>query len=433
MRTFSIIWFGQLVSMLGSAMTRFALVAYLWEKTQEATPVVLIGVIMGLGSAAASLVAGVLVDRWNRKLTIIGGDLGTGVGTLLLLALLGMGDLPLWAIYTAAGLAGICGAFQGLAFSASTTLLVPPEQYQRAAAMMSLAEYLSIVAAPALAGLLINSAGLGAVLLLDVITFLFAVMTAALTRIPQPAPQAQETSPPFWREIGFGFRYIWARPALVSLLMLLFGFTLLEALGYPLLAPMLLARTGGDETTLGLVQSVMGVGGLIGGAAISAWGGPKRRIYGLIAGMILTGLFGDMLMGLGQTLPVWMLAGFCLETFIPLVVSANAALWQAKVEPAVQGRVFAVRRMIGQTAEPIAAIAAGVLADQVFEPAMQPGGALAGIFGGWVGTGDGAGMALLLVLCGILATLAGVIGFAIPALRRIDVDLPDQVTQAASP
>ena len=179
-----------------------------------------------------------------------------------------------------------------------------------------------------------------------------------------------------------GFHYILDRPGLLGLTLISLSFNLTKSLGYPLIAPMILARTGGNATLLGTVQAVMGFGGVAGAILISIWGGPKSRIHGILIGFTLTTLLGDMGMGLASGLIGWIIAGFCVEFFIPTAVGANIAIWQNKVAPEIQGRVFASRRVVAHTAGFIAMIIVGPLADGIFEPAMMPSGSLARIFGG---------------------------------------------------
>jgi hypothetical protein len=130
-------------------------------------------------------------------------------------------------------------------------------------------------------------------------------------------------------------------------------------------------------------------------------------------------------MGLGQSLPIWLIAGFAGAFFGPIIDASNQAIWMAKVEPDVQGRVFGVRRMIAWAISPLARLMAGPLADQVFEPAMQEGGKLADTFGWLVGTGHGAGMSLILVICGIGVALVAVSGYATRIVRNAEDILPD--------
>ncbi|HEX2620087.1 MAG TPA: MFS transporter, partial [Phototrophicaceae bacterium] len=330
MRGFTVIWFGQLVSMTGSAMTRFALLIWLWQQTGEATPVVLMTVFSSVPGTLANLIAGPLIDRWNRKVTVMLADTAAGCATLLLLILMTAGHLQIWQIYLAGALAGIAGTFQGLAFSTLTTSLVPKQHYTRANGMMSLAEYVAMIGAPLLAGILISLAGIVGVLVIDLITFGIGVITLGSIPVPSPSITTEsddDTPRQFWQEVAFGFRYIFERPGLRGLLLIIFAFAGLEALGYPLVVPMLLARSGNNEVLVGIVQAVMGLGGIVGGVILSLWGGSTRKIHGILIGILLTTLAGDALMGLGQTPFVWIIAGFLLECFIPLTISSNAALW----------------------------------------------------------------------------------------------------------
>jgi DHA3 family macrolide efflux protein-like MFS transporter len=158
---------------------------------------------------------------------------------------------------------------------------------------------------------------------------------------------------------------------------------------------------------------------------MSAWGGPKRRVLGVLGGWLLFGLLGGTLFGLGQALPIWLVASFAAALFGPIVDASNQAIWQAKVEPDVQGRVFGVRRMIAWAISPLARLIAGPLADQVFEPAMRQGGGLAGTFGWLVGTGEGTGMSLILVLCGLGIALVAIVGYTVRVVRNAEDLLPD--------
>jgi len=158
---------------------------------------------------------------------------------------------------------------------------------------------------------------------------------------------------------------------------------------------------------------------------MSAWSGPKRRIHGVLGGMALECLLGITLMGLARTLPVWALAGFLTMLFVPVLNSSNQAIWQAKVPPDVQGKVFAARRVIAQFSYLVGFVTAGPLADRLFEPGMQPGGTLSEMLGGWLGTGAGAGMALLVVVLGLVGVCACLGAYLLPAVRDVEVTIPD--------
>jgi predicted MFS family arabinose efflux permease len=426
MRVFFVVWFGQLISTVGTRMSRFALMVWTWEITHEATPLTLIGVFSTLPAIPISIFAGALVDRLDRKRVMMWGDLTAGLSTVAIFLLYVSGDLQIWHLYVAAAVAGIAGTFQHLAYSTSITAMIPKAQYARASGMISLSEYTSVVAAPLLAGFLIGTIGLAGILLIDVVTFLFAISVLLVVHIPRPVSSGHaEVTDSFWKDAFFGFRYLFQRPSLIGLLIVFAAFILAESLGYPLVAPMILARTGDNSSILGIVQAVMGLGGIIGGIILVAWGGPKRRVHGLFLGLLLTGLLGDTLMGLGQTLTIWLIAGFCLEVFIPMMIGSDQAIWRAKVPPDIQGRVFAARDLIFNIVEPLGVVIGGLLVDKLLEPAMMPDGSLAPLFGGLVGTGPGAGMGLLIFICGILSALAGVSGYLFRSARNVENLLPD--------
>jgi hypothetical protein len=176
---------------------------------------------------------------------------------------------------------------------------------------------------------------------------------------------------------------------------------------------------------LGSVLSTLGIGGVAGALLLSAWGGPRRRIHGVLLGMALGSLFGAGLLGLGRGLLLWSAGAFFDAFFVPFINGSNQAIWQSKVAPDVQGRVFAVRRLIAQITAPLAMLLAGPLADRVFEPAMQPGGALAGVFGWLVGNEPGSGMSLIMLITGLLGVGVGLAGYLIPKIRDVETLLPD--------
>jgi hypothetical protein len=274
-----------------------------------------------------------------------------------------------------------------------------------------------------LAGLLLGIIGLDGIMTIDILTFVFAIGTLLLVHVPQPEV-SEEGQGSIWKESVYGLRYIWERPGLFSLQLLFAGGNLIDYAGFALFAPMILARTGSDELVLGSVQSAGAVGGLVGGLLLSVWGGPKRRIHGVLAGWGLASL-GMLLMGLGQGLIVWIVASFCYAFFEPIVNGSDQAIWQAKVAPDVQGRVFSTQLLISHGTMPVAMLLVGPLADHVFEPAMMPGGNLAGLFSWLVGVGPGAGIALMIVVAGLLGSLVPLVGYALRGVRNVESILPD--------
>jgi MFS family permease len=463
MAGFSIVWIGQMVSVLASSMTAFGITIWLYQKTESVTALALMQVFFITPFLIMSPIAGVMVDRYNRKLMMMVSDLAAGTGTVTLLILFALGKLEIWHLYVVTILLGIGNTFQWPAYSAAVSTMVPKEQYGRANGMLSLIETGPGVFAPLLAGALLPFIGLTGIMLIDVVTFVFAVGTLLIVFIPQPArtEEGAQGQGSLWKEAVYGFQYIFARPSLLGLQMIFFFGNLFATIGFTLTAPMILARTGQNSLALGSVQSVGAIGGVVGGILMSAWGGFKRKVHGVLLGWIFSSLFGFILFGSGQALPgmdkaigfistnfplnselssllsipalpIWLIGITVGWLFIPIINGSNQAIWQAKVAPDVQGRVFSARRLIAWFTNPIAPIIAGTLADFVLEPAMRTSTGFSNLFGKLVGSGPGAGMGLLMIFCGIAGALVGLSGYFIPAIRDAETLLPDHDTLPAA-
>jgi len=432
MPAFLIVWIGQFGSVLATNMTQFALTIWMYKETQSVTALALQGVFFITPFLIISPLAGALVDRYNRKLMMMVSDFGAGLATIFLLVMQGTGHLEVWHLYVAALVTGTGQAFQWPAYSASISLMVPKAQLGRANGLMSLLEAGPGVLAPLLAGALLGVIGLTGIMLIDVATFVLAVGALALVFVPQPTRTAagQQGQGNLLKESAYGLRYILARPSLLGLQLVFFFGNFFSGMGFTAMAPMILARTGNNEVIFGTVLSVAAAGGIVGGLVMSAWGGFKRRVHGVLIGWIVGSFFGQTLFGLAHTLPVWAVAGFLGVMVVPLTNGSNQAIWQAKVAPDVQGRVFATRRRIAWLTTPITPLIAGALADVWLEPALRAGGSLTGTFSWLVGVGPGAGMALLIIVTGVAASLVGVLGYLFPAVRDAEALLPDHDTPA---
>lgn len=427
MRGFILIWAGQVFSMIGSQMTHFAMGIWAWEKTGQATPLALVGFFSFAPLIIFTPIAGVLVDRWNRKLVMALSDIGAGIVTITIFILLLTDNLEIWHLYITGAVGGIFGAFQWPAYSAAVTLLVDKKNYARTSGMISMAEFGVGIFAPILAGVLLPIIDVTGIIAIDLVTLVIALLFLMLVFIPEPERRTRdEKSGAFFRELVYGFRYVWDRPSLFSLQLVFFFGNLFSSVGFTLFAPMILASTNGDSTVLGGVQSAGAIGGLVGGLALTAWGGPKRKIHGVLLGWILFGAFDLVLMGLGRAVPIWLAASFLGMLVNPMLNGSNQAIWQLKVLPEVQGRVFSVRRLIAQVTAPISMAVAGPLADNVFEPAMTNQDHWLGqLLGPIFGNAPGSGMSLLVSLSGLLVVSVGLIAYQIRQVRNVESLVPD--------
>jgi hypothetical protein len=222
-----------------------------------------------------------------------------------------------------------------------------------------------------------------------------------------------------------------ARPGLLGLQLLFTVCNFVSSLGITGLTAMVLARSGQNAMVWSWVAAVGGIGGLLGGLLMSAWGGPARQIHGVLLGWTVCGLCGLLPLGIGRWWPFWAVGMFWYFFSVPLMNGSNQAIWQAKVAPDLQGRVFALRRMLAWSALPVAKIIAIPLVDRWLEPGLQPGGPLVPILGWLVGSGPGAGPAVLFVFAGLGVALVSLAAYAIRAVRNVELDIPDHAGEQA--
>ena len=423
---FVLVWIGQIVSVLTTNMSLFALTIWVFEKTGSATALGLIQVFFITPLLLVTPIAGVMVDRHNRKMMMMVSDLVAGLATVSILVLQFLGVLEVWHLYVAAAIQGLGNAFQWPAYSAAISTMIPKEQYGRANGLMSLIEAGPGVIAPLLAGTLLPIVGLSGILSLDVITFILAILILIGIHVPQPVRTVEgvQSQGNIFKEAAFGFRYIFNRPSLLGLQLVFFAGNLCVGIAFTVLAPMVLLRTGNDSVSLGFVQSAGAIGGVVGGVAMSAWGGFKRRVHGVLAGWIVSSFFLAFV-GLGTQVPIWMAMMVLSTILVPLINGSNQAIWQTKVAPDVQGRVFSARKLIAWLTNPLSPLIAGTLADFVLEPGMRASGGLASIFGWLVPPGPGAGMGLLIFFSSLGGILAGLAGYFIYPIHHAEEILPD--------
>jgi MFS transporter, DHA3 family, macrolide efflux protein len=422
MRNFLIVWLGQLVSAMGSQMTGFAIEIWAWEITGKATTLTLVGFFSLLPSIIITPISGVIVDRFNRKLLMMVGDTVAVLSTIVILLLYLTNNLQIWHFYLTGAIVGTFNQFQSLAYSASVSLMIPKQHYTRASSLEFLSGYGSQILAPALAGFLYTIIGFVGIWLIDIFTFTIAICSLFIVTIPQPPPTKEtENIANIWHDLGFGWRYIVNQKGLLALLLVNILFWLPHDIGNSLYTPMILSISNNNTLVLGSLASAAGLGGVTGAIIVSTWGGFQRKIKGVLLGMMGAGI-SKMVFGFGRSAWVWIPAQFCSSVNFPLNGSSDNAIWLAKVAPSVQGRVFGTRSLVLQISSAVAYLIAGPLADNVFTPALSRDSS---IFRAIFGTGTGAGIALLYVICALCMLLVGLVGFTVPLVRDVENTVPD--------
>ena len=430
MRTFFTIWIGQLISIIGSGLTGFGLSVWIYTQTGEATPFALNALFFNLPRIIFAPMAGSIADRYNRRKIMIIADTASAVTTLGAAALLFSGNLQVWHIYTVTFLSSIFGSFQEPAYRASITMIVPKKDLGRAGGIQQMGYATQSILIPLLAGVLYAVVGLKGIILIDFLTYFFAIGALLLVRIPQPKlttkviEDGEKSS--MWRDALFGWKYLQERPGLFGLLWYYAAVNFFLSLAGVLMGPMILSF--GSEVELGIGQMMGGAAMLIGGLIMGTWGGPKeRKIWSVIAAIALSSL-GYLIAGLKASIYFIAIGNFVIMFFIPISAALSQAVWQIKVPPDIQGRVFSIRAMIAWSIIPLANLVAGPLADKIFEPLMVEGGLLANtVIGEMIGSGAGRGIGLVFIISAVFLLITSLIVFTNPRVRNLETEIPDAI------
>lgn len=416
------IWFGQLVSLVGSSLTGFVLGVWVYQRTGSVTQFALIFLAATLPAVLFAPVAGALADRRDRRRLMVAADTVAAAGTAALAALVAADALAVWHIYLATAVSAAASTVHQVAYQAMTPALVGKRHLGRFNGLMQISRAVQI-AAPLIAGVLVVTIGIGGVMAIDLGTFVVAASTLLLVRLPAEVTRPARSGPAeaVLRGATAGWRYLRQRRGLLQLMMVFGGYNFLFGLAGVLVQPLILSFTTAD--TLGVLMFAGGAGLFAGSLVMGAWGGPTRRVTAVCGG--LAG--GGVALVLHAASPSAWLIGVVAPLFLftlPIVNSSTMTLIQTKTEPALLGRVLATARVIGDASVPLAYVLAGPVADGVFEPLLRPGGALADSVGRVVGTGDGRGIAVLFAVTGLAMVLLAALAWTRPALRGAD-DLPD--------
>jgi DHA3 family macrolide efflux protein-like MFS transporter len=426
MKVWIALFIGQVVSLIGSNMTGFALGLKVYQAEHSVTLFALISFATLMPQIVLSAFIGTLVDRWNRRTSLIIGNLGAGLGTVLIIILNASDQLSISAILLLVALSSAFNALILPAFLAATTSLVAKEKLSQANGFMQLGAAISQIAAPAMAAALLVSQGLGVILMLDVITFSFSLLVLALNRIPDHLNK--QTNPTAARSLSGELKQAWnflrERHGLLWLLgfisLINFNFGMVNVL----LTPLVLSFT--NEIQLGLIMSIAGSGMLIGALMVTLWKGLDDKVLMILSLLLLQGIIFLCAL-IPPSFILYAALGFFVAFTIPVITTSNQVIWQRKVMPEIQGRVYGLRTSISNLFLPLALIISGPLADKVFEPLMADDGPLADSIGLLTGTGSGRGIALFLAIIGCLTIIAVLFAWSKPALRLIEQKLPDQI------
>lgn len=430
MRTFYTLVITQALSTIGTMMTSLALGIWLFTETGSAMPLMIVAFCMTLPNMLLRSFAGIFADHWDRRKLMVASDAAQALPTLLLVIGFATGSISLWQIYLATLIQAIFGMFQGPAFMSSMTMLVPEHQRDRANALMGISGPLAGLIAPVIAGFLYVMVGVAGIMLIDLVTFLISAGVLLLVKIPQPesSSEGRQASGSMWKELSGSFRFLWARPQYLRLI-LFFTFLNLIIAGPSRLSPAYIIAITGSEAAVGIVAAAFNLGLMAGAMGFTAMGGTQSRVRTILVGFMIVG-FWVTVHGMMRSVPLLAFSAFLIT--LPLVAAGSSmnALNQAKVPPDMQGRVFSMIWQIMDVTQPISMLLTGPLIDRILEPAV--GTTHWGIVAPLVGSQQGSGMGLLYVISGALLISGCILFYAQPKIRSLESDLPSYDAVPAS-
>jgi len=394
---FIALWTSQALSLIGSRIVQFAMVWWLTRETGSATVLAMATIAALLPEILAGPLAGVYVDRWDRRRVMLIADAMVGLLSLGLAATFHLGLARIWYIYLVMALRAVGGSFHWPAMQASTSLMVPNEELSRVSGMNQALNGALGIATPLLGALLMEWLPMAGVMMVDVITAAMAITILFFLRVPRPdQPESQAGDMTLIEDLRVGLRYIGSWPGMMILIAVVLLIKLALTPAFSLIPLLVRVHFEGGVVELGWIESVAGVGFVVGGLGLSVWGGFRRRIYTTLAGLVVLGL-GLIALSVtpGGMFSLGMIWVFIIGVSIPLVDGPITAILQATVEPGLQGRVFTMISSLVGLSSPLGLAVAGPVSD-------------------WLG------VTAWFAIAGILSVVCALVTFSVPAVIGIE-------------
>ena len=391
MKKYLLLWFTQMISGLGSAMTAYALV--IWSYTQEGSALrtALLMVCSYAPYVLCSIFAGALSDRWDKKKTMLACDALAVLSTLVVLVLLKNDMLRIWHLYAVNAVSGLMNTVQQPASEVATTALLPKKYYQKVGGLKYLSNSLNTILTPILATAVMGLWGIDMVIAFDLISFLIAFIVLLLL-IPIPKIEAGQKKEPILKSAAAGIRWLRENPGILHLMLFLAGINLVASMVNASLPALMLSKA--SEKALGTFNSVIGIATLIGSLLSSFMKAPKNRVKTLWICLIISMSTENFFLAFTDSLWIWCFGAVLGWIAIPAMSTNLEAVNRLHIPIEMQGRVFAARNSFQFFTIPVGYFLGGLLVDEVFEPLMaaqNAGSLLTRLFG----TGKGSGAACL--------------------------------------
>ncbi|MGG4146716.1 amino acid adenylation domain-containing protein [Paenibacillus algorifonticola] len=422
LRTLFIFVFGQFISMMGSSLTGFAMGLWVYSHSGAIMDFAATLVFHRLPGILMLPFAGVLADKKDRRHILIWSNVCSALVTIMIALFFYSNSLETWHIYAAVAALSIANAFQRPAYLAAVAQIAPKRYLGQANGIVQLATSSSEVLAPLLGGVLVMTLELPGILLIDFLSFVFAISTLLFIRFPNSLFRKIEE--PFWTQMAGGWNFIRKRKSFIALILFFMISNLMLGMANVLITPLVL--TFGSTVVLGMVTSAIGIGGLAGGVAMGLWGGTRRRAEGMIGFSLLIGL-SYIVMGLTPIAWLVMVGVFVYGVSLSMTNAHWQTLIQSKVRAELLARVFSINQLFALPTIPLGYYIGGLLSDKIFKSLFVDHPELVKSLGWLVGTGPTRGIGLLFILIGLFMAAWSFLGLRYNPLRYMDDILPDAI------
>ncbi len=404
LKTYILLWGTQSFSALGSGLTGYSLVLWLYVQSGSALKTALLTICSYAPYVIMSIFAGALSDRWNKKKIMLFCDLAAALSTAVVFVLIKTDSLEIWHLYLINALSGLMNTVQQPAAEVAATMLIPEKHYQFTSGLRSFSQSLNSILTPVIATALFTLSGIDTVIAVDLATFAVAFLTLIFIRIPE-APKGEEKRELLFVSAGVGLMWLRKNPLILKLILFLACINLVASVYDAALPAMVISKSG--ETALGIVNTCVGIASLLGSALAAVMPPPKNRVRAICTALFISMSTENFLLAFGNGIFLWCVGAVLGWIAIPFMNANMDVIFRKTIPEAMQGRIFSCRNTLQFFTIPVGFFLGGLLVDKVFEPFMAKtvNERMHLLFG----TGKGSGSAFLFFCIGIAGVAVCVI------------------------
>ena len=417
LKSFIILWLTQSFSALGSAMTNFALVIWLYNDSGSALTTAMLTVCSYAPYVLMSIFAGAVSDKWNKKTIMLVCDSLAALCTVLVLILFKTGSLEVWHLYVLNALNGLMNTIQQPASDVAATMLTPEKHYQKTSGMRSFSNSLVSILTPVFAAAIVAFAGVEAVIAVDLFTFLAAFLTLLFfIRIPEPERKS-ETAESVLQSAKSGLVYLKTNKGILWMILFHAAINFIASIYDAAFPAMILSKS--NQTVLGVVNASVGIATLAGSVIATVAPAPKSRVRVVCNCLLISMSTENFLLAFGRTPVIWCIGAVLGWLSIPLMNANMDVIFRTRIPTDMQGRVYSARNTLQFFTIPLGYFLGGLLVDKVFGPFMARNtrGFLTNLFG----EEKGSGAAMLFFVIGIAGVMVCLIFRRVKAIKEIDM------------